>query len=126
MSDKHRMKSTQEITQEVRELGQWIPALRQQIAHVVVGQKYLVDRLLLGLLANGHLLLEGVPGLAKTLTVKTMAGCIQTGFQRLQFTPDLLPADFVGALIYNPRTGGFSKKPGPIFSDLIFACEIKR
>jgi len=69
MSDKDRMKSTQEITQEVRELGQWIPALRQQVAHVVVGQKYLVDRLLLGLLANGHLLLEGVPGLAKTLTV---------------------------------------------------------
>ena len=67
------MKSTQEITQEVRELGQWIPSLRQQVGHVVVGQKYLVDRLLLGLLANGHLLLEGVPGLAKTLTVKTMA-----------------------------------------------------
>ena len=74
------MKSTQEITQEVRELGQWIPALRQQVGHVVIGQKYLVDRLLLGLLANGHLLLEGVPGLAKTLTVKTMAACIQTGF----------------------------------------------
>src|SRR5947208_1789395 len=89
------MKSTQEITQEVRELGQWIPALRQQVAHVVVGQKYLVDRLLLGLLANGHLLLEGVPRLAKTLTVKTMAACIQTGFQRLQFTPDLLPADLI-------------------------------
>ena len=83
------MKSTQEITQEVRELGQWIPGLRQQVGHVVIGQKYLVDRLLLGLLANGHLLLEGVPGLAKTLTVKTMASCIQTGFQRLQFTPDL-------------------------------------
>src|SRR2546425_3724488 len=121
MSDKHRMKSTQEITQEVRELGQWIPALRQQIAHVVVGQKYLVDRLLLGLLANGHLLLEGVPGLAKTLTVKTMAGCIQTGFQRLQFTPDLLPADLIGALIYNPRTGGFSRKLRPIFLDFGFA-----
>ena len=86
-----RMKSTQEITQEVRELGQWIPGLRQQIGHVVIGQKYLVDRLLLGLLANGHLLLEGVPGLAKTLTVKTMAACIQTGFQRLQFTPIFCP-----------------------------------
>src|SRR5213595_3044095 len=99
------MKSTQEITQEVRELGQWIPALRQQVGHVVVGQKYLVDRLLLGLLANGHILLEGVPGLAKTLTVKTMAAAIKTGFQRLQFTPDLLPADLIGTLIYNPRTG---------------------
>src|SRR5213083_2491914 len=120
------MKSTQEITQEVRELGQWIPALRQQVAHVVVGQKYLVDRLLLGLLANGHLLLEGVPGLAKTLTVKTMAGCIKTGFQRLQFTPDLLPADLIGTLIYNPRTGEFTTKLGPIFSNLILADEINR
>src|SRR6187455_286492 len=120
------MKSTQEITQEVRELGQWIPALRQQVGHVVVGQKYLVDRLLLGLLANGHLLLEGVPGLAKTLTVKTMAACIQTGFQRLQFTPDLLPADLVGTLIYNPRSGEFTTKLGPIFSNLILADEINR
>src|SRR5205807_709424 len=120
------MKSTQEITEEVRELGQWIPALRQQVGHVVVGQKYLVDRLLLGLLANGHLLLEGVPGLAKTLTVKTMAGCIQTGFQRVQFTPDLLPADLVGTLIYNPRTGEFTTKLGPIFSNLILADEINR
>src|SRR6266581_613027 len=120
------MKSTQEITQEVRELGQWIPALRQQVGHVVVGQKYLVDRLLLGLLANGHLLLEGVPGLAKTLTVKTMAACIQTGFQRLQFTPDLLPADLIGTLIYNPRTGEFTTKLGPLFSNLILADEINR
>src|SRR5213079_2855431 len=120
------MKSTQEITQEVRELGQWIPALRQQVAHVVVGQKYLVDRLVLGLLANGHLLLEGVPGLAKTLTVKTMAACIQTGFQRLQFTPDLLPADLIGTLIYNPRTGEFTTKLGPIFANLILADEINR
>src|SRR6201982_3259073 len=120
------MKSTQEITQEVRELGQWIPALRQQVGHVVVGQKYLVDRLLLGLLANGHILLEGVPGLAKTLTVKTMAACIQTGFQRLQFTPDLLPADLIGTLIYNPRTGEFRPKLGPIFSNLILADEINR
>ena len=120
------MKSTQEITQEVRELGQWIPGLRQQVGHVVIGQKYLVDRLLLGLLANGHLLLEGVPGLAKTLTVKTMAACIQTGFQRLQFTPDLLPADLIGTLIYNPRTGEFTTKLGPIFSNLILADEINR
>src|SRR6202051_4086065 len=120
------MKSTQEITQEVRELGQWIPALRQQVGHVVIGQKYLVDRLLLGLLANGHILLEGVPGLAKTLTVKTMAACIRTGFQRLQFTPDLLPADLIGTLIYNPRTGEFTTKLGPIFSNLILADEINR
>src|ERR671928_162451 len=120
------MKSTQEITQEVQQLGQWIPAVREQVGHVVIGQKYLVDRLLLGLLANGHILLEGVPGLAKTLTVKTMAACIQTGFQRLQFTPDLLPADLIGTLIYNPRTGEFSTKLGPLFSNLILADEINR
>src|SRR2546429_3213205 len=120
------MKSTQEITQEVRELGQWIPPLRQQVAHVVVGQKYLVDRLLLGLLSNGHVLLEGVPGLAKTLTVKTLAACIQTGFQRIQFTPDLLPADLIGTLIYNPRSGDFTTKRGPLFSNLILADEINR
>src|SRR5689334_25371841 len=113
------MKSTQEITQEVQQLGRWIPAVREQIGHVVIGQKYLVDRLLLGLLANGHILLEGVPGLAKTLTVKTTASAIQTGFQRLQFTPDLLPADLIGTLIYNPRTGQFSTKLAPIFSNLI-------
>src|SRR3989475_12415497 len=123
---KPRMKSTQEITREVQELGSWVPDLRQQVSRVVVGQKYLVDRLLLGLLANGHILLEGVPGLAKTLTVKTMVAAIQTGFQRLQFTPDLLPADLIGTLIYNPRTGEFTTKLGPIFSNLILADEINR
>src|SRR3982074_2508595 len=120
------MKSTQEITAQVQEVGQWIPAVRPQLGHVVVGQKYLVDRLLLGLLANGHILLEGVPGLAKTLTVKTMAACIRTGFQRIQFTPDLLPADLIGTLIYNPRDGEFTTKLGPIFSNLILADEINR
>jgi len=120
------MKSTQEITHQVQEMGQWIPPLREQVGRVVVGQKYLVDRLLLGLLANGHILLEGVPGLAKTLTVKTLATCIQTGFQRLQFTPDLLPADLIGTLIYNPRTGEFTTKLGPLFSNLILADEINR
>ncbi len=120
------MKSAQEISQQVQELGRWITPLREQVAHVVVGQKYLVDRLLLGLLANGHVLLEGVPGLAKTLTVKTIASAIQTGFQRLQFTPDLLPADLIGTLIYNPRDGEFTTKFGPIFSNLILADEINR
>src|ERR1700745_75405 len=120
------MKSTQEITHDVQELGRCTPPLREQVSHVVVGQKYLVDRLLLGLLANGHILLEGVPGLAKTLTVKTIAACIQTGFQRLQFPPDLLPADLIGTLIYNPRSGEFTTKLGPIFSNLILADEINR
>src|SRR6478609_3826086 len=120
------MKSTQEITQEVRELGQWIPALRQQVGHVVIGQKYLVDRLLLGLLANGHLLLEGVPGLAKTLTVKTMAAGIQTGFQRLQFTPDFFPTNLIGTFFYIPRTGKSTTKLGQIFSNLILADKLNR
>ncbi|MFL6537612.1 MAG: AAA family ATPase, partial [Chthoniobacterales bacterium] len=120
------MKSTQEITHEVQELGSWIAPLRQEVGQVVIGQKYLVDRLQLGLLANGHILLEGVPGLAKTLTVKTMAACVQTGFQRLQFTPDLLPADLIGTLIYNPRSGEFTTKLGPLFSNLILADEINR
>src|SRR5947208_2013956 len=120
------MKSTQEITQEVRELGQWIPPLRQQVGHVVVGQKYLIDRLLVGLIANGHLLLEGVPGLAKTLSLKTLAASIQTKFQRIQFTPDMLPADIVGTLIYNPVDGAFRTKHGPIFSNLVLADEINR
>jgi MoxR-like ATPase len=86
----------------------------------------LIDRLLISLLANGHVLLEGVPGLAKTLTIRTLAGCIHTGFRRLQFTPDLLPADIVGTLIYNPRDGDFRPKLGPIFSNLILADEINR
>jgi MoxR-like ATPase len=118
--------STEALTEEVKTAGPWISAVQNEISRVVVGQKYLVDRLLIGLLANGHVLLEGVPGLAKTLTVRTLAGCIQTGFRRLQFTPDLLPADIVGTLIYNPRDGDFRPKLGPIFSNLILADEINR
>src|SRR5436190_1482116 len=120
------MSTTQEITEHVRQASQWIKPLQDEIARVVVGQKYLVDGLLVGLLTNGHILLEGVPGLAKTLTVKTMANCIHTGFQRIQFTPDLLPADLIGTLIYNPRSGEFTTKHGPLFSNLILADEINR
>src|SRR6187455_1842172 len=120
------MSNTQELTQQVKDASQWIAPLQQEIARVVVGQKYLVDGLLVGLLTNGHILLEGVPGLAKTLTVKTLASCISTGFQRIQFTPDLLPADLVGTLIYNPRTGEFSTKHGPLFANLVLADEINR
>lgn len=119
-------KTTEEITAEVRHAGRWIAPLQEQVARVVVGQKYLVEGLLTGLLTNGHVLLEGVPGLAKTLTVKTLASAIQTGFQRIQFTPDLLPADLVGTLIYNPRSGEFTVKHGPLFSNLILADEINR
>ena len=118
--------TTQEITEQVKQASQWIKPLQDEIARVVVGQKYLVDGLLIGILTNGHVLLEGVPGLAKTLTVKTLASCIHTGFQRIQFTPDLLPADLIGTLIYNPRTGEFTTKHGPLFSNLILADEINR
>jgi len=120
------MSTTQEITEQVKQASQWIKPLQDEIARVVVGQKYLVDGLLTSLLTNGHVLLEGVPGLAKTLTVKTLASCIHTGFQRIQFTPDLLPADLIGTLIYNPRTGEFTTKRGPLFSNLILADEINR
>jgi MoxR-like ATPase len=120
------MTTTQELTRSVQEHSHWIVPLQTEIGRVVIGQKYLVDRLLIGLLANGHVLLEGVPGLAKTLTVKTLASAIQTGFQRIQFTPDLLPADLVGTLVYNPRTGDFSTKQGPLFSNLILADEVNR
>jgi len=120
------MSNALELTQQVKDSSTWIKPLQDEIARVVVGQRYLVDGLLIGLLTNGHVLLEGVPGLAKTLTVKTMASCIHTGFQRIQFTPDLLPADLVGTLIYNPRTGEFTTKHGPLFSNLILADEINR
>jgi len=104
----------------------WIPPLQQEMARVIVGQKHLLDRLLVALLTNGHVLLEGVPGLAKTLALKTLAGCIALNFKRLQFTPDMLPADIVGTMIYNPQDGAFTTKHGPIFSNLILADEINR
>src|ERR1700745_3944116 len=118
--------STEAITEEVKSNGHWVHAVQNEIARVIVGQKYLIDRLLIGLLSNGHVLLEGVPGLAKTLAVKTLASCVHTKFQRLQFTPDLLPADIIGTMIYNPRDGEFRPKLGPIFSNLILADELTR
>src|SRR6201981_2803116 len=118
--------STEAIAGEVKSSAEWISAIQNEISRVIVGQKYLIDRLLIGLLANGHVLLEGVPGLAKTLAVKKMASCINTNFRRLQFTPDLLPADIIGTMIYNPRDGEFRAKLGPIFSNLILADEINR
>ncbi len=104
----------------------WIRPLQQEMARVIVGQKHLLDRLLIALLTNGHVLLEGVPGLAKTLALKTLASCVALHFKRLQFTPDMLPADIVGTMIYNPQDGGFRTKHGPIFSNLILADEINR
>ncbi len=115
-----------EINDRVKEASQWVPLLQQEISRVIVGQKYLVDRLIVGLVANGHVLLEGVPGLAKTLSIRTLAATLDAHFQRIQFTPDLLPADIIGTLIYNPRDGEFSTKKGPIFANLILADEINR
>jgi MoxR-like ATPase len=110
----------------VAENSAWINPLREEMGRVIVGQKHLIDRLLIALLTNGHVLLEGVPGLAKTLALKSLASCIAVRFKRLQFTPDMLPADIVGTMIYNPQDGGFRTKHGPIFSNLILADEINR
>src|ERR1700760_4514087 len=104
----------------------WIAPLREELGRVIVGQKHLLDRLLIALLTNGHVLLEGVPGLAKTLALKTLASCISLRFKRLQFTPDMLPADIVGTMIYSPHDGAFRTKHGPIFSNLVLADEINR
>src|SRR5882724_10271224 len=110
----------------VTESSTWITPLREEMGRVIVGQRHLLDRLLIALLTNGHVLLEGVPGLAKTLALKTLANCIAVRFKRLQFTPDMLPADIVGTMIYNPQDGEFRTKHGPIFSNLILADEINR
>src|SRR6202522_246402 len=104
----------------------WIAPLQTEMARVIGGQKHLLDRLLIALLTNGHVLLEGVPGLAKTLALKTLANGVSVNFKRLQFTPDMLPADIVGTMIYSPHDGEFRTKHGPIFSNLILADEINR
>src|SRR3981189_2959024 len=104
----------------------WGTALRTEIGQVIVGQAQLIDRLLVGMLANGHVLLEGVPGLAKTLSVRTLAAAIQASFHRIQFTPDLLPADIVGTLIYSPQDGKYHATKGPVFANFVLADEINR
>lgn len=114
------------IQEMVQDKSQIVKRLRDEIGRVVVGQRDLVDRLLVGLLANGHILLEGVPGLAKSLSVETLARSINAKYQRIQFTPDLLPADLVGTLVYNQERGDFVTKKGPVFANLILADEINR
>jgi MoxR-like ATPase len=118
--------SVSAVNDRVRDASAFAYRLREEVGNVIVGQRYLIDRLLIGLLANGHVLLEGVPGLAKTTAVKTLAQSIHASFRRVQFTPDLLPADLVGTLIYNPRDGGFTTKKGPIFAQIVLADEINR
>lgn len=116
----------EQINQKVIEKSPIIDKVTEEVGKVIVGQDYMINRLLTGLLANGHILLEGVPGLAKTLTVSTIAGTINSSFNRIQFTPDLLPADLIGTLIYNQKTAEFNAKKGPVFANFILADEINR
>src|ERR1044071_5845298 len=114
------------LNEKISHAALFVDRLRTELAKVVVGQLYMVDRLLIGLLSNGHVLLEGVPGLAKTLTIKSMAQAIHAKFSRIQFTPDLLPADVVGTMIYNQQKNEFMVRKGPIFANFILADEINR
>jgi MoxR-like ATPase len=116
----------QALRERIETSGAFVENVRAELSSVVVGQEYMIDRLLIGLLTDGHVLLEGVPGLAKTLTVSSLAQVIQTKFQRIQFTPDLLPADLIGTLIFNQKEGDFTVKKGPIFANIILADEINR
>ena len=118
--------SLSKINDRITKESAFINPLRASISEVIVGQDELINKILIGLLANGHMLIEGVPGLGKTLTVNTLAQAIDTGFQRVQFTPDMLPADLLGTLIFNQKTGGFETRKGPIFSNIILADEINR
>ena len=118
--------NTQEFNEQIAQKSAWVSAVKQEMAKVVVGQQKLVNRLILSLLCKGHVLLEGVPGLAKTLSVKALAGTMQAAFSRIQFTPDLLPADLLGTMIYNPEERQFTAKKGPVFANLILADEINR
>ena len=114
------------ITEKIKKESDLVNAVMYEVGKVIVGQKYLIERLLIGILSNGHVLLEGVPGLAKTLSITTLAKAMHASFQRIQFTPDLLPADLIGTLIYNPKNGDFTVRRGPIFTNVVLADEINR
>jgi MoxR-like ATPase len=120
------MQDVHALNEVVAQRSAFVDDLTSEVGKVVVGQRYMIERILIGLLTGGHVLLEGVPGLAKTLTVKTICDCIRAKFARVQFTPDLLPADLIGTTIYNQRTGEFTSKLGPIFANLVLADEINR
>jgi MoxR-like ATPase len=126
MSDSYQAEDIRQLTEKVREQNYFFSLLRQEINKVIIGQEYMIDRLLVGLLGNGHVLLEGVPGLAKTLAIKTLAEAVHGDFSRIQFTPDLLPADVVGTMIYNIKENDFSIKRGPVFANFVLADEINR
>jgi len=114
------------ITEKIKKESDLVNAVMYEVGKVIVGQKYLIERLLIGILSNGHVLLEGVPGLAKTMSITTLAKAMHASFQRIQFTPDLLPADLIGTLIYNPKNGDFTVRRGPIFTNIVLADEINR
>lgn len=114
------------LNEKVAAAGGFVDKLREEVSHIIIGQAHMLDRLLIGLLSNGHVLLEGVPGLAKTLTIKSLATAIQAKFSRIQFTPDLLPADVIGTLMYNQQLNDFVVKKGPVFANFILADEINR
>lgn len=115
-----------QLNERISHAGQFIDRLKEEVGHVIIGQHYMLDRLLIGLLSNGHVLLEGVPGLAKTLTIKSLSQAIHANFSRIQFTPDLLPADVIGTMIYNQQRNEFVVRKGPIFANFILADEINR
>ncbi len=119
-------KTIEQINAEIQKESAFLDLMNNEISKVIVGQQYMIDRLMVGLLANGHVLLEGVPGLAKTLAIKTLSDTIGGGFSRVQFTPDLLPADVIGTMIYNQKKEEFSVKKGPIFANFVLADEINR
>ena len=114
------------VRREVEQHAPQINQLRESVGKIIVGQRYMVERLLVGLLANGHVLIEGVPGLAKTTAVNALAQAMSCVFRRIQFTPDLLPADLIGTMVYTPKTGDFTVKKGPVFSNIVLADEINR
>ncbi len=120
------MTDIKSLNEKIQRESAFVDMLQMEVGKVIVGQKYMVERLMVGLLSNGHLLLEGVPGLAKTLSIKTLAAAIQAKFQRIQFTPDLLPADVIGTMIFNQKNGEFTVRKGPIFANFILADEINR
>lgn len=126
MSDTFQAEDIRQLTEKVKEKNYLFSLLRQEINKVIIGQEYMIDRLLVGLLGNGHVLLEGVPGLAKTLAIKTLADAVHGEFSRIQFTPDLLPADVVGTMIFNIKDNDFSIKKGPVFANFVLADEINR
>ncbi len=126
MAELHQAEDIRQLTEKVKEQNYFFSLLKQEINKVIIGQEYMVDRLLIGLLGNGHILLEGVPGLAKTLAIKTLADAVDGDFSRIQFTPDLLPADVIGTMMYSVKDNDFSIKKGPIFANFVLADEINR